>query len=147
MISAVCKRGAAYAVLWGVLLSLIVFVPQYTAAQGAGEDIAGHLEQAFNEGSARMLLAPAASQLEISLFGSSTVYSRGQALYVMQDFFQEHPPRRFGMQESKEKEDSHFLVGNYWHEGADQPLWVYLHLRSSDGEWTLREIRIEQREE
>lgn len=147
IMSAACKKIVMLAALWSVLLGITTSVQQQVTAQDSGEAGIDRLEQALNEGDARALLAPAAPQLEISLFGSSTVYSRGQALYVLQDFFREYPPRRFVLQENREKEGSHFVVGNYWHEGAEQPLWVYLHLRSSGGEETLREIRIERRTE
>ena len=103
---------------------------------------AQQIKRAFEAGNARALLDAAVDRLEISLFGANTSYSRGQALYVLEDFFRNYPPHRFMLQDHQETDGHRFAMGRYWYEGSDRPLQVYLRLRAEGGGWVLQEIRI-----
>lgn len=133
----------------GPLLSLLTFVlllfaPLESRAQEAEQ---AALQEAFAAGDARTVLDGATGRVEVSLFGESSQYSRSQAVYVLQDFFENYPPRRFAWQDSSESGQNRFLTGRYWHSGKKQPLRVHLRLRrggESSG-WQLQDVRIERR--
>ena len=122
---------------------LLLCLARPGAAQEDASDALGQIDRAFKRGDARALVAPAADRLDVSLFGSGTQYSRSQALYVMQDFFKEYPPRRLEWQSNSEAEGSRFATGRYWHGGGGPPLRVYVRLQ----EKKLREVRVEQSED
>ncbi len=131
-----------------VLLMSALFTIGSAAAQVTHSGAARQIERAFSSGDAQTLLHAAADRLEVSLFGTSTSYSRRQALYVMQEFFSEYPPRRFMLEAVKQERGSRFTVGRYWYEEAEVPLRVYLYLQRKNGHgWVMHEIRIEGRGE
>ncbi len=103
------------------------------------------IQTALEKGDARLLLDASAERLELNLLGTNGLYSRSQAQYVMQNFFRQYPPKRFSFQERTEAQGSQVGAGYYWHEPAEQPLWVFVMLRDKDGQPELREIRIERR--
>ena len=105
-----------------------------------------HVERTFSVGDAETLLSAASERVEIALFGSSTLYSRAQALYVMQHFFQDYPPVQFSLQHTSAEDGNWFATGRYYHARSDYPLRVYVRLRAQEEEqWEVREIRIEER--
>jgi hypothetical protein len=104
------------------------------------------VERAVAAGDADALLGEASDRVEIALFGSSTLYSRAQALYVMQQFFQDHPPVQFSLQHTSVADGNWFASGPYFYTHSDRPLRVYVRLRAKgEGAWEVREIRIEER--
>lgn len=100
------------------------------------------LVEAFETGDAHMLLRSATDRLGVSLLGKRASYSRGQALYVMEHFFRQHPPRRFVLDDVRKMDGHRLAMGRYWTQGAEQPFEVYVHLQAGGDGWMLREIRI-----
>ena len=84
----------------------------------------------------------AGSRLDVTLFGMSELFSRSQAGYVLGQFFDEYRPERLEMTETSGSEGNWFAAGRYWYRRGEAPLAVYFRLRSSGGEWELREVRI-----
>ena len=113
-------------------------------AQESAEQALQQIETAFSHGNSRVLADTAADRVEIRLFGSSTLFSRGQAVYVLDDFFRQYPPRKCDFKESTQADDSWFAPGEYWYETAGSPLQVYVVLRQKGEQWELREIRVEE---
>lgn len=126
----------------GALLALLLFTATPADAQEAERTA---LQEAFAAGDARAVMAHAAGRVEVSLFGSRSQYSRSQAMYVLQNFFEDHPPRRFSWRSMSANGRSRFLTGRYWHETAERPLPVYLRLSQGEGAWQLQEVRIDRR--
>lgn len=91
-----------------------------------------------------MLLNTLADRVEVRLLGSSTLFSRGQAVYVLEDFFRQYPPRKCDFTESTRTDESWFAAGEYWYGTVQQPLRVYVVLRQKGEHWELREFRIEE---
>ena len=114
-------------------------------AQERGTDLLARLEAAIGRGSAHDLLDHAADRVEIALFGVSSLYSRAQAVYVMQDFFRQYPPVRFVLQEPSRSDGNWFAGGSYAYAPAGRDLQVFVRIRKKDGGWELREVRVEQR--
>lgn len=103
------------------------------------------LQAAFAEGDAPALLRHAATHVEIALFGASKLYSQGQALYVMQDFFGKHPPDKFVFRDYAHTKGGSFAEGDYWSRRSERPLRVYVRLRVQGDDWEVREVLIEER--
>lgn len=100
------------------------------------------LETAFAHGDAKRLIEHAARRVDVTLFGSSELFSRSQAGYVFKEFFREYPPERLILRETTGAEGNWFASGRYWYARAEEPLAVYLRLRHGSEGWQLREIRI-----
>lgn len=122
----------------------VVVLPERAMAQEGAERALQQIESAFSRGNSRVLADIAADRLEIRLFGSSTLCSRGQAVYVLEDFFRQYSPQKFDFQEATRTDESWFAPGEYWYESAGNPLRVYVVLRQKGEQWELREIRVEE---
>lgn len=131
-----------------ILLFFAVFVSvtfRPALAQSERDKLVEKIESAFSQGSSRLLLENAADRVEIAMFGISTVYSKGQSNYVMQDFFEQYPPGRFSITDSKATNGSLFLSCTYWPAPGDGPLQIVLRLRDRNSVWELRDIRVDSR--
>lgn len=135
-------------------MALLVVTVGVTAARAQSRDTARaasprppvveRVVGAFSEGSAERLLTPATDRVEVSLFGTRTVYSRSQASYVLRDFFDRYAPRRFVVDDVTETGPSYFVAGRYEHAQSDQPLQVYVRLiKQSGGTWGLHEVQVD----
>lgn len=98
--------------------------------------------EAFQEGDSGTLTKYSARRLDVTLFGISELFSRSQAGYVLHDFFRQYRPERLEITEASGAEGNWFAAGRYWYGRGDAPLAVYLRLRSGEGGWELREVRI-----
>lgn len=107
------------------------------------DTIVTRVETAFANGDVQRLLTPTADRIEVSLFGTRTFYSSAQAYYVLDDFFERHPPARFTVDDVTETGDSCFLRGRLDHRRDERTLQVYVRLMNRDGAWRLQEIRID----
>ena len=129
--------GFSLMLLAGSLAGPAMAQPQYNIEE---------IQDAFAKGDARALLAKASSRVEIALLGRSRLYSRPQAVYVIQDFFRRYPPEGFVVQSEDQEEGSWFATGRYRYKHAERPLQVYLRFRWKDDEWALHEVRVEERQ-
>lgn len=102
----------------------------------------GALVDAFRAGDSDALMKHSAQRLDVTLFGISELFSRSQAGYVLSDFFDEYRPLRLEITETSGSEGNWFAAGRYWYERGEAPLAVYFRLRSGEGVWKLREVRI-----
>ncbi len=123
-------------------LALSLSVPPVRAQDASLQ----HVEQAFASGDAQALVQQAGNRVEVSLLGTTTLYSRSQAQYVLQEFFRQYPPRAFTLERVSTTEGSTFADGDYYYEHEERPLRVFLRLHPASGQrWEIREIRIEER--
>ncbi|MEX1055201.1 MAG: DUF4783 domain-containing protein [Rhodothermales bacterium] len=95
---------------------------------------------AFERGDVDALIRRCADRVDLSLFGDGELLSKSQAKYVMREFFRDYPPQELDVEETSSTEGSWFASGIYRHRSGN-PLSIYFRLRSSDGNWELREIR------
>lgn len=128
----------------GVCTSVAAQTPTSTPAVAHQEEPAalGRLVDAFRSGDSGSLMKHAGRRLDVTLFGMSELFSRSQAGYVLGQFFDEYRPERLEMTETSGSEGNWFAAGRYWYRRGEAPLAVYFRLRSSGGEWELREVRI-----
>ena len=127
-----------------LLLFVLISFPDPAQAQTQSDRLLEDITTAFAGGNSRTLLKDGADRIEVFLFENSTLYSRGQAVYVLDSFFRQYPPRRCVLRESVKADESWFAAGHYWHEASERPLLVYMGLRLRDNRWELREIRIDE---
>ena len=80
-------------VLIGMMLGM-------TTWHGAAQDVRplDRVAVAFERGDVQMLLDDEASRVEVGIYEESQLYSRAQARFVLQAFFDKHPPERFSLQ-------------------------------------------------
>jgi hypothetical protein len=116
--------------------------PAAGEARPVRDTIVTRVVTAFTNGNAQRLLSPAADRVEVSLFGTRTFYSNAQAFYVLEDFFDTHPPTRFEVDDVTETGESCFLRGRFDHRRDERTLQVYVRLTHRDAAWRLQEIRI-----
>lgn len=140
---AAARSGVNYCVTALVILFTFTFIlPVELSAQAIDKNIVQQIERGFSRGDTRLLLEHAADRMDIALFGISTLFSRNQAHYVLQDFFRQYPPERFALVSSSQMNGSLFLSGTYWPKPGRQVFQVILRLRSRDNLWELRDIDI-----
>ncbi|MCX7605855.1 MAG: DUF4783 domain-containing protein [Bacteroidia bacterium] len=99
------------------------------------------IEEALREGDAVRLSAFIAPQVEIHLRSTSRVYSNLQARYVLQEFFQNNPPRTFTLLHKGRSEDMIYAIGSYV---SSQGRWdVSLFTRFQNGKYLIEQLRFE----
>lgn len=128
--------------LLGVALVVPVLVARSATAQAPDDLPLARLESAFRSGDVHAIMASAADRLEMAVMSSGMLYSRGQAVYVMDRFFREHPPQRFTLVDVAEADETWFATGHYLARGEERRHNVYLRLQRTAGAWQLVEIRI-----
>ena len=142
------KRGTSRIARVPTRLSVLILMASSLAAgasaQTAEQSVVSKVEAAFSHGDASALLRYAADRVEIAVLGSSTLYSRAQATYVLNDFFREYPPVRFAATEPAATTGNFFVAGRYWYGSGEDYLDVYIRFRSRDGAYEVRELRIER---
>ncbi len=112
------------------------------------DTVVQRVSEAFRAGDAQLLLAAAADRVEVSLFGTRTVYSSAQAFYVLSDFFERHPPAAFTLADTTGTGASCFLRGRFTHAHGERPLQIYVRLvRHDERAWQLHELQIDSEAE
>jgi len=131
-----------------VLLGMVATVArgQGQAADGTEavqKALATRVDTAFTAGNAQQLLTPATDRVEVSLFGTRTFYSSAQAFYVLDDFFDRHPPTRFEVGDVTRAGRSCFVRGRFEHTRNERTLQVYVRLVHREEAWHLQEVRVD----
>ncbi|MFW5973403.1 MAG: DUF4783 domain-containing protein [Bacteroidota bacterium] len=128
-----------------LVVAVLILAPSRPAFAQDERGVLKEVEASLGTADIGKLGHRAADRVEVTLFGSAAMYSRGQAMYVLANFFREYPPVRVVLNEPSRSGANWFALGSYFHEAGKQPLRVFIRLRSKEGRWELREIRIEQR--
>jgi hypothetical protein len=100
------------------------------------------VSSAFQNGDAQKLLGETSNRIEVGLPGTRAYYSRSQAVYVLREFFEEHVPTRFSVEDVSEAGTSYFVTGRFWYSRSEQPMHVYTRFANGDA-YTVYEIRVE----
>ncbi len=85
--------------------------------------------------------------MEVFVLGDGMLYTKGQAHYVLEDFFEANPPVSFNITEVAWAGESWFVSGVYRSEKETDAYRVYVRLRSEvtereEHKWNIREIHI-----
>jgi hypothetical protein len=136
-----------------IAIALVLIGMAATVARGQGQAADGseaapealvtRIDTAFTAGDAQQLLTPATDRVEVSLFGSRTFYSSAQAFYVLDDFFDRHPPTHFEVGDATRAGRSYFVRGRFEHSRDERTLQVYVRLVRRDEAWHLQEVRVD----
>lgn len=105
-------------------------------------ELVNRVSAAFQNGDVQQLLGETSNRIEVGLPGTRAYYSRSQAVYVLREFFQEHDPTRFTVEDVSEAGTSYFVTGRFWHSRSEQPMHVYTRFANEDA-YTVYEIRVE----
>lgn len=136
--------------VYALVCLLMTAPPAVATAQTAEADTSlqaqalEHVRDAFARGDARALLAHATERIEMTLLGRSTHYSRSQAIYVMEEFFRDYPPEQFAAEDTSGAEGSWFMAYEYWSTRGQEPMQVFIRVRTLADSWEVREIRVER---
>jgi len=112
------------------------------ASASVPSELVDRVSVAFQTGDVEQLLGETSSRIEVGLPGTRAYYSRSQAVYVLREFFKEHDPSRFTVDDVSEAGTSYFVTGRFWHSRSEQPMRVYTRFASGTSN-TVYEIRVE----
>lgn len=118
-----------------------------TSESSQPNQVVDRVTEAFVNGRPEQLLGPATDRVELSLFGTRTLYSSAQAFYVLRDFFSNYTPRRFRVDDVTATASSCFVSGMYEHAQSERALQVFVRLVQQDEAWRLHEVRIDHEAE
>ena len=131
------------------LLIAFAFYGRFSYAQQADSattsvpaELVNRVSAAFQNGDAQQLLGETSNRIEVGLPGTRAYYSRSQAVYVLREFFKEHDPARFTVEDVSEAGTSYFVTGRFWHSRSGQPMHVYTRFANGDA-YRVYEIRVE----
>jgi len=120
-----------------LVLLLVTAVPVITS-----QTVSKNVVSAFEKGDAKKLSKDLHSNLEIKLDGKMQMVSRNQAIRVLQDFFENNPPKSFELTHEGTKAGSLFGIGELKTEEATYR--VNLHLIKVDEANLIYNIIIEK---
>lgn len=89
----------------------------YAHMQPDPEETIAMVQQAIASGDAKKISRFASSYTEVSIEGSTTLYSRAQTAYILKAFFRDHPPERFSFQHKLRVGKDWYVHGKYWNRG------------------------------
>ncbi len=124
------------------LLSMIVLplVGGLWLFQGADRTLT-QIAEALQRGDATHLSSFFADQIELYIGSSPRIYSSVQARYVMQEFFQNNPPRSFSLLHKGRSEDLLYAIGSYV---SQHGRWdVSFFTRFQKGRYVIEQLRFE----
>lgn len=113
-----------------------------TAPPGAQAVLAA-VEKALADGKAEALTEHFAERIELTVPGSSKLYSRAQATYVLAELVRRLPPGRVALQAPSASSGQWLAQGTYLAADATDALRLYVRLRAdASGTWFVRELRL-----
>ena len=101
------------------------------------------LQEAFSTADDAALYGMLSDRVEVAIFGRSRLYSRSQARIVLRDLFSQYPPQQFELSAPSQTSKGLFAAGTYRYSADKEPFQVYVRLRKSGENWTLREILVD----
>lgn len=127
--------------------SIIIFISlimmNLSAINASGQNASDDVVAAIKAGNSKMLANYFGNAVEISLPDKDGTYSKSQAEMIMKDFFTNHPPVSFIVnQKGASTGGSKFIIGTY--KSGSIIYKVYLLLKSSGQTYTLQQIQFEE---
>lgn len=125
-----------------IILFTLSVAPLYASAQDDLDKVVSFIQDAIEEGNAATLADRSSAYVEISILGTSTLYSRSQAGYILKEFFRENPSGPFAFQRRINVGNDWYMHGTYWNEARQETYRVELRLRMNNGTYEIKNIRI-----
>lgn len=131
------KRSSSIITLTSlILLNLYAF-------NAVGQNAVDDVVSAIKSGNSKMLANYFGNAVEISLPDKDGTFSKSQAEMMMKDFFTNHPPASFIVnQKGASTGGSKFVIGTY--KSGSVVYKVYLLLKASGQTFTLQQIQFEE---
>ncbi len=135
------RTGRMFALFVTLIIILSASVPS-ASAQESPKKMLDSIQAAFSKGESRTLMDYTSERMDMALFDKRALVSRGQAAYVMEEFFRAFPPLSCTFEEPTRTPNAWFVGGLYRHRVSADTFNVYVGLRRKGEAWELREIRI-----
>ncbi len=121
-----------------LILGLFIFKNAHTQASEKNA-----IAEAIQKGNAKSVGAYFAKSVDLTLDDLEDIYSKDQAIVILENFFSENPPKSFSLKhEGKSKLEDHFYIGDLKTEGQDYRLTFFL--KKEDDAFKLKQLRIER---
>lgn len=131
------KRFSSIIMLISLILMNLIAINSF--GQNASDDVVA----AIKAGNAKTLAGYFGNAVEISLPDKDGTFSKAQAEMMMKDFFANHPPASFVVnQKGASTGGSKFIIGTY--KSGSVVYKVYLLLKASGQTFTLQQIQFEE---
>lgn len=124
-----------------VALGFLLFIGYPVQAQQAELDSIGRL---LEEGEVNQLVELAADRIEIRMPDRGGLYSRGQAAFVVRDFWNRHKPLRIEYTDTA-AENAHCFASGTVTSGDGATMALFIRLKREGDHWQLRELYMEER--
>jgi len=125
---------------FSIILFLGLFLMENAFSQAAEKQ---SIASAIQKGDAKAVGAYFAKSVDLTLDDLEDVYSKDQAIVILENFFTENPPTSFKLKhEGKSKLEDHFYIGDLETESQNYRLTFFLKKEGSD--FKLKQLRIER---
>jgi hypothetical protein len=106
------------------------------------DDIPAGIKQAFSYGDSKKLSNYIGATLELSILDNESIYSKSQALMIIQNFFDKYPPTGFVILHQGSKASSKYAIGNLTTNNKTFRVTLLLKIRENQN--ILHQLRIEE---
>jgi len=101
------------------------------------------IANAIQDGNAKALGIHLAKSVDLTLDDLEDIYSKDQAIVILENFFSENSPTSFNLKhEGKSKLEDHFYIGDL--ETTAQGYRLTFFLKKEDEEFKIKQLRIER---
>lgn len=101
------------------------------------------IAEAIQNGNAKSVGAYFAKSVDLTLDDLEDIYSKDQAIVILENFFSENPPKSFKLKhQGKSKLEDHFYIGDLNTEGREYRLTFFL--KKEEDAFKLKQLRIER---
>jgi len=125
---------------FSIILLLSLFLVQNAFSQSAEKE---SIASAIQKGNAQAVGSYFAKSVDLTLDDLEDIYSKDQAIVILENFFSDNPPTSFKLKhEGKSKLEDHFYIGDLKTEGQNYRLTFFLKKEGSD--FKLKQLRVER---
>lgn len=125
---------------FSIILLLGLFLVENVRSQASEKEAIAH---AIQKGNAKAVGAYFATSVDLTLDDLEDVYSKDQAIVILENFFSENPPSAFSLKhEGKSKLEDHFYIGDL--KTPDQGYRLTFFLKKEGDAFKLKQLRIER---
>ncbi len=100
------------------------------------------VQRAISKGDVQVISKYTGTYTEISILGSTTMYSRAQTAYILKAFFRDHPPAQFKFQHKLQVGKDWYVHGRYWDKGRQTPYRLEMNMQWNGRQFEIKSIRI-----
>jgi uncharacterized lipoprotein YajG len=125
-----------------IFLFVFLVISQLQVQAQHAEDYFRKIEAAFKANNASALEPLMNQTVEISLLGNDQTYAQKQAVFVLKEFFTQHPVKSFSFLHKGLNNNNHYAVGSYVSTNGAYDVNVYV--KKHNQEFKIEQIRFEK---